>query len=550
MTVTVQIPLTEYTAAPGATIFATSFRLISAIDLQVQKNNVLITSGFTVTGTGQSATATVTFSAPMVGGENIKLRRAVAISRENNYQFEGDFQANVVNEDFDRLWLSQQEQELQINENNARNLRVPVGEVLPEIPNAAARANKIQAYNSVGDPIAVLPETGTASDVLIQLANETNTSLGATLIGWIRNAGNALGRTVSDKLSDIVNIKDFAGADSTAKLTAASAASKNVHITSGTFNFPTTPVVNGVVDIWSDAVISGPGLAAIGYTSDIHHSTIHNGTTGTDFATRYIRRNAFHTGGTPGYASTALDVTSFVGANATNFEWNTRFAIYNYSTAGENTGSYIVAHKMNSAVGPTIAAVCDYEEVVPINNPATSGVGLEVDNRSNGTDNLNSRVGVDVFIGKRDPVGVATEVGHAYRVQTNALADVLVKTGYGFFTNTKTNYSFDASQSLPQIGAYKMAQGQNFIWSADNLKVTQNDGSGIAYRVSGVTQSRISNDGGIELFGLRTKIFGTFSTGATTATLGANKPGATTTPSVWLRVDIDGIQGVVPWWPL
>jgi hypothetical protein len=200
MTVTVQTPLTEYTAAPGATIFATSFRLIAPTDLKVLKNGVAITSGFTVTGFGQTATATVTFTTPMVGGEIIQLRRVIKLERLNNYQFEGDFQANVVNEDYDRLWMSQQDQELSINQNNARTLRAPIGETLSEMPNAAARANKIQAFDSTGlNPIYVLPGTGTASEVLIDLANQTNASLGASLIPTTArvvnfiNAVNAVG---------------------------------------------------------------------------------------------------------------------------------------------------------------------------------------------------------------------------------------------------------------------------------------------------------------------------------------------------------------------
>lgn len=209
MTVTAQTPFTEYIAAPGATTFATTFRLIELGDLVVTVNGATVTSGFAVGGLPLGPTASVVFTVPMVGGEAVKLRRVVKLARENNYQFEGDFQANVVNEDFDRLWMSQQEQELQIDENeaaaaltNLRNLRAPIGEVLPEMSNAAARANKLQAFNSAGDPIYVLPGTGTASDVLIQLANQTNSALGASLIGY-KN------RTLSQRLNDFVSIKDF-----------------------------------------------------------------------------------------------------------------------------------------------------------------------------------------------------------------------------------------------------------------------------------------------------------------------------------------------------
>jgi hypothetical protein len=216
MTVTVQTPFTEYTAAPGATTFATSFRLITPNDLVVKKNGAVITSGFTVSGYGQAATASVIFTVPMVGGEKIQLRRVIKLERQTNYQFEGDFQANVVNEDYDRLWMSQQDQEFSIDENQTaaeitelRNLRAPVGETLSEMPNAAARANKLQAYDSTGNPIFVLPGTGTASDVLIQLANQTNTSLGAALLGYFRNITGFTGRTVSDRLSDNASVEDF-----------------------------------------------------------------------------------------------------------------------------------------------------------------------------------------------------------------------------------------------------------------------------------------------------------------------------------------------------
>jgi hypothetical protein len=209
MTVTVQTPLTEYTAASGATVFATSFRLITPSDLTVLKNGVVITSGFTVTGFGQTATATVTFTTPMVGGEVIQLRRVIKLERQNNYQFEGDFQANVVNEDYDRLWMSQQDQELSIDENEAaaaitelRNLRVPVGEALGEMPNAAACANKLLAMDSTGrNPIFVLPGTGTASEVLIQLANQINPALGDNQLGHYDSIAPAYLKNTSDMLN-------------------------------------------------------------------------------------------------------------------------------------------------------------------------------------------------------------------------------------------------------------------------------------------------------------------------------------------------------------
>jgi hypothetical protein len=387
-----------------------------------------------------------------------------------------------------------------------------------------------------------------ASDVLGKLANQTNTSLGATLVSWIRNAVNALGRTVSDKLSDIVNIKDFAGADGSAKLTAASAVSKNVQITSGTFNFPTTPVVNGIVDIWGNAVISGPGLAALGYVLGVPSQTIQNGTTGTDFAARYIRRNALHTGGAPGAVSAALRVETYVGAGAANYEWAFVSKLDTSATGGQNVAGYLQTIKRGT--GPGWAGVFELIEPATVNDPLSGSVPVEIDLRANGTDAFNNRVGVDLVITRRDVAGPALAAGYGYRLQTANDALTTVTFGYGFAAGTKVVAGFDTSQATCLQAAYKMAQGQSIVFDAPAITSYSYDGTGLSYSISGLKKSRLSNDGGIELFGLRTKIFGTFSTGATTPNLGANKPGATTAPSVWLRVDIDGTQGVIPWWPL
>jgi hypothetical protein len=163
MTVTVQTPFTEYIAAPGATTFATTFRLIELGDLLVTVNGAIVTAGFAVGGLPIGPTASVVFSVSMAGGEAVRLERVVKLERQNNYQFEGDFQADVVNQDFDRPWMALQDFGAKFTALYAtvfRTLRAPLGELLNELPSAAVRANKVQAFDSSGQPIAVLPGTG------------------------------------------------------------------------------------------------------------------------------------------------------------------------------------------------------------------------------------------------------------------------------------------------------------------------------------------------------------------------------------------------------
>ncbi|EET6558367.1 phage tail protein, partial [Escherichia coli] len=55
-----------------------------------------------------------------------------------------------------------------------------VQEQIPQLPDAASRANKMPAFDNDGNPIVVLPPSGSASDVLIELAKPT----GSDLVGY------------------------------------------------------------------------------------------------------------------------------------------------------------------------------------------------------------------------------------------------------------------------------------------------------------------------------------------------------------------------------
>jgi hypothetical protein len=63
---------------------------------------------------------------------------------------------------------------------NDRALRVPFSEgYIAPLPVASARANKLLAFDSTGLPVTIVPSSGSAADVLLQL----NANTGATLVG-------------------------------------------------------------------------------------------------------------------------------------------------------------------------------------------------------------------------------------------------------------------------------------------------------------------------------------------------------------------------------
>lgn len=71
--------------------------------------------------------------------------------------------------------------------NFQRTLRVPESSV-SALPSATARKDKLLAFNSQGNPIAVLPESGSAADVLIELASSEE-GLGISLTA-LEQGGN------------------------------------------------------------------------------------------------------------------------------------------------------------------------------------------------------------------------------------------------------------------------------------------------------------------------------------------------------------------------
>lgn len=81
-------------------------------------------------------------------------------------------------------------------------IRVPSGETVNPAPTATERAGKILAFNQQGDVVVVLPESGSAADVMLEYAKPT----GATLVG----SGSV---TVQAKLDTLST--DIAGVSST-----------------------------------------------------------------------------------------------------------------------------------------------------------------------------------------------------------------------------------------------------------------------------------------------------------------------------------------------
>lgn len=200
MSVPNQTPYIVYNANGLTTVFSFEFYIISAGDIQVSINGEVVTSGFTVAGVGNVGGGDVIFNVPPESGSVVMLERVVPTYRLTDYQDNGDLLADTVNKDFDRLWMAIQRSFLFLN----RTLRAPEYSGIGEIPSVDARKNKMLAFDDSGQPIAVLPPSDSAADVLIELAKPT----GAGLSGY-------RSYTVKDRLDEDISVGAISGVDPT-----------------------------------------------------------------------------------------------------------------------------------------------------------------------------------------------------------------------------------------------------------------------------------------------------------------------------------------------
>ncbi len=228
MTVSTEIDSEEFTGNGVTTIFPYLFRIpqssnmiVTRIDLSDVESLLVLGTDYTITGVGGYFGGNVILNAPLAAGYGLTLVRDLPITQETDLRNQGTFFAEVHEDVFDKLTMliqqvwsrfnlalrkptllskyydalgnrisnlgdpvkpddavtkSYADGVAQLNLN--KTLHVPEDSVNP-VPSVSNRANKILAFNDSGQPIAVLPESGSASDVLIQLA----ASDGVKLVG-------------------------------------------------------------------------------------------------------------------------------------------------------------------------------------------------------------------------------------------------------------------------------------------------------------------------------------------------------------------------------
>lgn len=99
----------EYTASASQTVFNYTFKIYESTDLDVyvtaagqECSDADLTTSYTVSGVGAEAGGTITLTTPANSGDLVTIVSSIATSRTTDYQNNGDFRPDTVNDDFDR----------------------------------------------------------------------------------------------------------------------------------------------------------------------------------------------------------------------------------------------------------------------------------------------------------------------------------------------------------------------------------------------------------------------------------------------------------------
>jgi hypothetical protein len=178
-------PYNTHTGNGVSTTFAYQFTLLDEDDLVVTIDDV-VTTAFTLTGVGQASGGSVVFSVAPANGAAVVIERVTALDRAgSDYQNNGDFLADTVDLDFDRLWLALQELLAKLG----RTPMLPIGGPVPLVFPLPGAGEYIR-WNVAG----------TALETAAAVFDNGN---------YLGQGAGAVSRTVDSKLGDWRSVKDY-----------------------------------------------------------------------------------------------------------------------------------------------------------------------------------------------------------------------------------------------------------------------------------------------------------------------------------------------------
>lgn len=249
MPVTALPAINRYTGNGVTTVFAYGFRILQLSDMQVLLDNVVQSSGYTVSGVDLIGGGNVTFLSPPAPGVIVVLQRAMAFERTTDYQAGGDLLDTTLDRDQDAPVMMIQ----QLRASLDRVVTLPPSSSLFNVTLPAPGASLFVRWNASGTALE-------AADILDRglIGVPVSTSQGGTGATSAPAGRKALG-------SRYLRLEDYGGgvgvANNTPALNAAVADMtaqqiRIIKLDTGIYNFTTRPAA-----IAREAILIGEGMS-------------------------------------------------------------------------------------------------------------------------------------------------------------------------------------------------------------------------------------------------------------------------------------------------
>lgn len=214
MTVSSEQSFIEYTGDGTTKTFTIPFYFLLGSDISItitdtSGSEIVLVYGvnFSVVGDGSPSGGAAILNTAPASGYVVSISREPPVTQETAYQENGKFPAKSHEKALDKLTMIIQSIIHRLNVFNSKAVKVPESGnwIAPKI---ADRNNRLFAWDNDGNPIAVLPQSGSASDVLVQLASSAD-GKGDALMAVKAPFSNSVPRTQHDKNLETISVKDF-----------------------------------------------------------------------------------------------------------------------------------------------------------------------------------------------------------------------------------------------------------------------------------------------------------------------------------------------------